>query len=167
MKPWLRLTPAPRLSALLWLAWLMLNQSLSAGHLLLGATLALVLPWLCLRLHPAQPGLAAAGTALRLLATLTWDIVVSNVDVARRVLGPEAAVHPRWVWVPLRLRSPQGLATLAGVVTLTPGTLSAAFSADRRLLLVHALHCPTEADAAALVATIQTRYETPLLEIFR
>jgi multicomponent K+:H+ antiporter subunit E len=160
------LVPAPRLIALLWLAWLMLNQSLSAGHLLLGAALAGVLPLLCLRLHPALPSPAAAGTTLRLLATLLWDVVVSNLEVARRVLGPEAAVRPRWVWVPLRLRSPQALAALAGVVTLTPGTLSAAFSVDRRQLLVHALHCPTEADAAALVATIQTRYETPLLEIF-
>ena len=41
----LRLLPSPLLSALLFLAWLMLNESASAGHLLLALGLALLLPW--------------------------------------------------------------------------------------------------------------------------
>jgi multicomponent K+:H+ antiporter subunit E len=60
------------------------------------------------------------------------------------------------------LRSPQAVVALAGVVTLTPGTVSSEVSDDRRYLLVHALHCT---DEAALVAEIQARYEAPLLEI--
>ena len=51
---------------------------------------------------------------------------------------------------------------LAGVVTLTPGTLSSEFSPDRRFLLVHALHCT---DEATMVAEIKARYEAPLLEM--
>jgi multicomponent K+:H+ antiporter subunit E len=90
------------------------------------------------------------------------DIVLSNIDVARRVLGPQAALQPAWVWVPLRLQSPPGIVALAGIVTLTPGTVSSEITEDRRHLLVHALHCT---DPAALVADIQARYEAPLLEI--
>jgi multicomponent K+:H+ antiporter subunit E len=90
------------------------------------------------------------------------DIVMSNIDVAKRVLGPEAAIQSRFVWVPLRLRDPHAIVALAGIITLTPGTLSSELSEDRRYLLVHALHCT---DEAALVADIKARYEAPLLEL--
>lgn len=168
-----RVLPAPGLSAVLLLAWLMLNQSATAGHALLGAALGLALPLLTQgrssshRVHsiPAvdrRGGLRVWPVAVRLAAVVLLDIVRANVDVARRVLGPEAALLPRFVWVPLALRSPQGVAALAGIVTLTPGTVSSQISADHRHLLVHALHCP---DEAALVAEIKSRYEAPLLEL--
>ena len=165
-RPLQRLLPSPLLSAMLFLAWLMLNESASPGHLLLAAGLALVLPWSTRRVRPEQPRLRHARTALRLLGRVLTDIVVSNVEVARRVLGPEAVLRPVFVWVPLAIRDPHGLVALAGIVTLTPGTLSSEITADRRHLLVHALHCPDDAARAALVASIQTRYERPLMEIF-
>jgi multicomponent K+:H+ antiporter subunit E len=46
---------------------------------------------------------------------------------------------------------------------MTPGTLSAELSADRRHLLVHAFNVD---DEAGLVAQIKARYEAPLKEIF-
>jgi multicomponent K+:H+ antiporter subunit E len=158
-----RLLPAPLLSAALLLCWLMLNQSVSVGQWVLGAALALAVPWFTERLRPDKPNLKAWGTALRLAGVVLADIVLSNVEVARRVLGPEAALHPGWVWVPLDIRDPHGIAALAGIITLTPGTLSAELSEDRRHLLVHAFDL---ADAAELVADIKTRYEAPLRAIF-
>jgi len=161
-----RLLPAPLISALLFVAWLMLNQSVSPGNLLLAALFALVLPAFTERLRPERPRLRAWGTIVRLGLVVLRDIVVSNVDVARRVLGREAAIRSRFVWVPLALRDPHGIVALAGIITMTPGTLSSEVSEDRRFLLVHALHCPDEAAEAALVADIKARYEAPLMEIF-
>jgi multicomponent K+:H+ antiporter subunit E len=160
------LLPSPVLSALLFLAWLMLNESTSAGHLLLGLGLALVLPWWNNRFRPERVPMRCWGTLLRLTGRVLGDIVVSNLEVARRVLGPELALRPVFVWVPLQLRSPHAMVALAGIVTLTPGTLSSEITADRRHLLVHALHCPDAAAEAALVASIRARYEAPLKEIF-
>ncbi len=161
-----RLLPSPLLSVVLFLAWLMLNESASAGHLLLATALACWLPWWTQRFRPERPQRRLGRTLLRLLGRVLRDIVVSNVEVARRVLGPEAALRPVFVWVPLTIRDPHGMVSLAGIVTLTPGTLSSEITADRRHLLVHALHCPDAAAAAALVASIQARYEAPLMEIF-
>lgn len=155
--------PAPILSALLGVAWLMLAQSTSAGHLLLAATLAVVIPWFSERFRPERPRLRDWGKVVRLGLVVLRDIVLSNVVVARRVLGPESAIRSRFVWVPLTIRDPHGIVALAGIITLTPGTLSSDLSDDHRLLLVHALHCD---DEAALIADIKTRYEAPLLEIF-
>lgn len=162
-----RILPAPLLSATLLATWLLLNNTLAAGQVMLGMLLAVAVPLLAAgaRQESVSAGrrsvraLAAARLALRVLG----DIVVSNIDVARRILGPESALQPRFVWVPLDLRDPHGVAALAMVVTLTPGTVSADLSADRSRLLVHGLHVP---DADQLIATVKQRYEAPLLEIF-
>ena len=163
MKRWL---PTPVISLLLFVAWLMLNGSLSAGHLLLGAALAVMLPWWTQRFRQEELRVHRWATVLRLAGRVLWDIVVSNVEVARRVLGPEATLRPVFVWVPLSIRDPHGIVALAGIITLTPGTLSSELTPDRRHLLVHALHCPDAAAEAVLVASIQARYEAPLKEIF-
>jgi len=92
------------------------------------------------------------------------DIVTSNIEVARLILGRESAIRPDYVWVPLSLTDTHGIVVLAGIVTMTPGTLSADLSPDRSQLLVHAFNID---DPAALIATIKARYEAPLMEIFR
>jgi multicomponent K+:H+ antiporter subunit E len=162
-RPPFRVLPAPLLSLVLFAVWLTLNQSLSIGHLTLAALLAITVPWFSERLRPQAPRLKKPGRIVRFALLVLWDIVRSNVEVARRILGPESAIRPRFVWVPLAIRDPHGIVTLAGVITMTPGTLSAEVSEDRRHLLVHAFNVD---DEAALVAEIKARYEAPLMEIF-
>jgi multicomponent K+:H+ antiporter subunit E len=161
-----RLLPAPWLSLALWAVWLMLNQSASVGNLLLGAALALALPWFTERFRPERLRIHAWGIALKLAGVVLADIIKSNVQVARLILGPESAITPRFVWVPLDIRDAHGIATLATVITMTPGTLSADLSDDRGHLLVHSFDCDDDAAAVALVADIKARYETPLIAIF-
>lgn len=159
----MKLVPAPLLSLTLFAVWLLLNNTLEAAHLVLGAALALAVPHFTERFRPDKPRLRAPLVAVRLSAIVLADIVRANIEVARRILGPEAAIAPRFVWVPLAIRDPHGVALLAGIVTMTPGTLSAELSADRTYLLVHAFNVE---DEAALIETIKRRYENPLLEIF-
>lgn len=161
-----RLLPSPLTSLVLFVAWPVLNGSASAGQLLLGGVLALGIPWLLAPLRPSRSRLRAWPALIRLVGVVLWDVVRSNVDVARRVLGRDAAIQPRFVWVPVGLQDPLAIVLLAGIVTTTPGTISAELSDDRRWLLVHALHAPDEAAAAAIVAEIQARYEAPLAEVF-
>jgi multicomponent K+:H+ antiporter subunit E len=157
------LLPAPGISAALFIAWLMLNGSLSAGPIVLGALLALAIPWSLRRMRPQTPVLARPEVALRLALVVARDIVVSGLGVGRRILGPEAAIRPRFVWLPLTIRDPHGIVALAGIVTMTPGTLSAEIAEDRSHLLIHAFDLD---DEAALVADIRRRYEAPLRIVF-
>lgn len=158
----MKLLPAPITTLALVITWLLLN-GFSLGHLLLGLALGVLIPlWVQpLRSNPSPPRHPAV------IARLTWivlvDIVQSNIDVARRILGPEKNIHPGWVWVPLDLTDPQGIAILAGIITTTPGTLSVDLSPDRRHLLVHCFHLDSADDT---IASIKQRYERPLLEIF-
>lgn len=157
-----RLLPAPLLSAVLFGAWLLLN-GVSAGHVALAAALGVAIPWFTEPYRPDRFRVRSWTTVAALTATVLWDIVVSNVQVARLIIGPERRIHPRFVWLPLDIRDPHGIATLAGIITMTPGTLSADLTDDRRHLLVHALNVD---DETALVASIKTRYEAPLRRIF-
>jgi multicomponent K+:H+ antiporter subunit E len=157
-----RLVPAPLLSVVLFCAWLLLN-GVSAGHVALGAVLGIAIPWFTEPFRPDRFRLRSWPALVTLAVTVLWDIVVSNVQVAWLIIGPERRIHPRFVWLPLAIRDPHGIATLAGIITMTPGTLSADLTEDRRHLLVHALNV---ADEAELVASIKARYETPLRRIF-
>jgi multicomponent K+:H+ antiporter subunit E len=154
------------MSLLLAASWLLLSESLSVGNLLLAAAFGLAIPWWTECFRADRPTLKNFGVLARLLLVVLRDIVLSNLTVARQVLGPESAIQPRFVWVPLDLRDPNGIVMLAGIITMTPGTLSSDLSPDRRHLLVHALHCPDEAAEAALVADIKARYEAPLVAVF-
>ncbi|HEX2795931.1 MAG TPA: Na+/H+ antiporter subunit E [Immundisolibacter sp.] len=158
-----RLLPSPLLSAALLLIWLLLNDTLAPGQALLGVLLSLALPLLSDRLRPERARMRRPLRAARLLLVVLVDIVLANIEVARRILGPESELRPRFVWLPLDIRDPHGIAALAGIITLTPGTVSSDLSADRRYLLVHAFNCD---DPAALAASIKQRYERPLMEIF-
>jgi len=157
-----RLVPAPLLSAVLFGAWLLLN-GLSAGHVALAAVLGIAIPWFTESFRPDRFRVRSWTTLAALVVTVLWDIVVSNVQVAWLIIGPERRIHPRFVWLPLDIRDPHGIATLAGIITMTPGTLSADLTDDRKHLLVHVLNV---GDEAALIASIKARYEAPLRRIF-
>jgi multicomponent K+:H+ antiporter subunit E len=159
MKP---LLPSPVLSAVLLASWLLLNSP-SAGNLVLGAALAFAIPFVTRRFRPDVPRIRSWPAAALLVIVVLRDIVVSNIQVARLILGPERRIVPRFVWLPLAIRDPHGIASLAGIITMTPGTLSADLTEDRRHLLIHGLNV---GDEAALIATIKTRYEAPLVRIF-
>ena len=155
--------PHPVTSVALLLMWLILNSTLSIAHVLLGAALGWSIPWATRAIWDRQMHFRQPAVALRLIATVLYDIVVANLIVAKLILGPVSALRPAFVRVPLNLQDPYAIWSLASIITLTPGTVSSSLSEDRCSLLVHVLDLD---DEDALVAQIKQRYEMPLKEIF-
>lgn len=155
--------PHPLLSLLLLLLWLLLNDSLAPGQILLGGALGLLIPLFTKRFWPEQAYLHHPVLAARLICIVVWDIVVANFQVARTVLGPRGEIKPAFVQIPLEVKGELGVTALASVISLTPGTVSAEVDAERRFLLVHAL---SEESPDQLIRQIKTRYEAPIKEIF-
>ena len=152
----------PVLSVLLALTWLTLQQSLDLGNVLTACVLGWGLPRLLGGfLGPAAHPLSFSR-ALRLGFTVLWDIIVSNITVARLVLNPRSVPHPAWVKVPLTLTQPTAQALLASIITMTPGTVSAIVDEEGACIWVHALDCD---DPAAVATDIDRRYQQPLMEI--
>jgi multicomponent K+:H+ antiporter subunit E len=146
----------------LLLFWLVLNQSISPGQVLIGLAVAAAGTLMLRTLAFPAGGMRRLDAALRLLGRVAADVVRSNLAVARIVLG-QPALKSGFVDIPLELRSAYGLATLACIITATPGTLWVAFDEDRRNLRIHVLDLIDEAE---WIRTIKGRYERLLLEIF-
>ena len=156
--------PHPVTSAVLFVVWLLLNHTLSAGHVVLGAALGVFIPLFTRRFFPEPVYLTRTGTILRFLVVVLWDIVVASFIVARLSLGPVSNLRPRFVRIPVALADDFALTALTSAISLTPGTVFAEVAADRRHILIHALDVD---DEAALVRTIKQRYEAPIKEIFQ
>lgn len=156
--------PAPLLSVALFIFWLLLNRSLSSGHIVLGAILGLLIPVLTRGLRPLPVRMRHPWTAIKLALTVVKDTTLSNLAVLRFLLFPRLRKHPSgFVHIPLDVRDPNALAVLAMIVCITPGTAWAELSRDRSVLMLHVLEV---GDAQAIVAHIKQHYERPLMEIF-
>ncbi len=159
-----RLFPHPVISATLAVLWLWLNESLGLGHIVLGTLIALVVPHLVDRMLPPARG----GVSMRRLLAFAWlvlgDIIVANLAVARLILGRSDRLRPAFVTVPIDVERGWAITLLASTVSLTPGTVSAEVSEDRRSLLVHAL---TVQEGEDLARHLKERYERPIMELSR
>lgn len=158
-----RLLPHPLITLALTLVWLLLVNSVASGQIVLGLVLGWAIPLFTLRFWSETPRIHRPLILLRFIVRVLGDIVVANLTVARLILGRPERLRPAFVLMPLALKSDLAISLLANTICLAPGTVSARLTLDRRHLLVHTLDT---ADAERLVATIQSRYETPLQEIF-
>ena len=160
-----RLLPAPLLSAALAALWLLLNQSLSPGHLLIAALLGLVMPWLSAPLRPQRGHIAKPLRLAGLVLLVGHDVLLSALQVARGVLATgRRAPNSRFVRIPLDLRDGHALAALAVITTGVPGTIWTELAHDRSSLLLHVFDL--DVDEAEFIAHYKKRYERPLMEIF-
>lgn len=157
----MRLLPAPLTSAALFALWLVLARSASPAQLVLALAFALVVPLLISGLR-AKARVRRPLAVVRFIAIVGYDVIVSNLQIAWSVIAwrkPDS----RFVVVPLELRDPVGLAALAMVTTIVPGTVWSELALDRSAMLLHVWDAP---DPSAFAERFKARYERPLREIF-
>ncbi|WP_101068669.1 Na+/H+ antiporter subunit E [Roseovarius salinarum] len=160
-----RVFPHPLLSVTLTVVWLALVNKVTLGNLILGGILGIIVPILTAPYWPRRPKVGRPLRVVEYAAIVLWDIVVANVQVALIILfRRNADIRSHWITIPLEITSPEAITTLAGTITMTPGTLSAMLSADSGSILVHCLHTD---DPDGVRATIKNRYEWRLREIFQ
>lgn len=161
MKRWL---PFPLLFCCLLAMWMLLNQTLSLDHVLLGAIIAFGGTWIMTALRSPGGGLRRPVAIARLCLIVFVDIVRFNAAVAAIILG--ARHHERvsgFLDMPLVLNNPYGLAALACIITATPGTCWVGFDSTNGILTVHVLDL---VDEQPWIDLIKGSYERQLLEIF-
>lgn len=160
MQRWL---PHPLMTMVMVLLWMFLQNSFTIDGLLMGLILGIIIPVITSGFWPDRPAIRSHRKALSFLLLVAWDVVVSNIVVARLILFRRASsLRTRWVSVPLELQSPEAITLLSSTITMTPGTVSADLSADGRSLLVHCLDAP---DAEQAVLQMKRRYEARIKEI--
>ena len=158
-----RFLPFPVMSAFLLATWLLLNQTLSPGHIVMGCLMAVVGGWALTTVEPPKGRPRRPRLVLQLALQVLADIFRSNVAVARIILGLATPASSGFVRIPLDLRSSYGLASLAVIITSTPGTVWVDLDVGRGILTIHVLDL---VDESVWIRTIKHRYERLLLEIF-
>ncbi|MBN2460029.1 MAG: Na+/H+ antiporter subunit E [Candidatus Cloacimonetes bacterium] len=150
----------------LFIIWMMLT-GLETSELLAGAIVCLVLSLL-------MPGGARVLSSVKLspraifyllmyIITFLFELVKSNLDVARRVLNPDLPINPGVVKVRTKLRSKLGRLILANSITLTPGTLTVETRDD--YFYIHWIDV-TAGDINEATDAIVSRFEKYLEVIF-
>lgn len=162
MKRWL---PHPLLTATLLGVWLLLNESVAPGTVILGGVLSLAAVWAFTALDLPEGRFRRPRVAVELAFIVLHDIVRSNDAVARIILRRGKGNRTSgFVRIPLDLRAPYGLATLACIITATPGTIWVEYDSAKNTILLHILDL---VDEQTWVDTIKGRYERRLMEIFQ
>lgn len=158
------LVPAPLLSAALLGLWLALVRSVSTGQVLLGLILALTIPRITTKLRSTQGRASRPLVVVRFILTVGYDVLLSNFEVAWGVVAWRwQKPNPQFVIIPLSLRDPHGLAALAMVTTVVPGTVWSELALDRSALMLHVWNVR---DELTFTTRFKARYEQPLREIF-
>lgn len=124
---------------ILGLIWVALTGVFTPANLAIG----IVLGYLILAFAGSTVG--AEGYAGRVwkrigfLLFYLWELLLSNLRVARDVIRPESHASPAIVAIPVDGLGPVQITLLANMITMTPGTLSLDTSDDRRTLYIHAM----------------------------
>jgi len=157
----MKLIPHPGLSVLLLSIWLLENNSIAPGHILLGGFLSLLIPYATSIFFPGQIRIIHPILISKYLGRLLLDIVTANLQVALWVTQPNKKLKPIFIEYELEIQSPLAISVLANTISLTPGTVSCDLSPDQRYLLIHCLHAE---DPEEVIEEINQRYEKPLME---
>lgn len=156
------------LTLALWALWLVFAGSLHHQELIAGGVVAVLAAAMTASFTANRAGFGLLNPkrvlyALIYIPFLIWSIILSNLDVARRVLSPRLDINPGIVRIRTRLKNPVGRMILANSITLTPGTLSVDIVGD--YLYIHWVDVQ-ERDTEAASRRIAASFEKYLEVIF-
>lgn len=132
----------PYLLLILFLSlfWLILSGHYTLLLLSLGFVSVLLVTWFVYRMDRVDGEPSFVYPSFRLLRYgiwLVWSVVLSNIDVARRIWSPSMPISPVWKRIDVKVTSNTQKTLYANSITLTPGTLTTDVKDDH--FMVHAL----------------------------
>lgn len=115
------------LGSVLSFLWLLLSGIFEAWLLMLGVGSVVIVIFFAHRMdvidHEGHPIHIGWKTFLY-WPWLAWEIIKSNVDVAKAILSPEMPIQPRVITIKASQVTELGHVFYANSITLTPGTLT-------------------------------------------
>ena len=146
------------------LVWVAISGQFTASNFALGLGLGFLILFFTRRIV----GLPTYGTRavkiIGLLLFFLWELLKANLRVAYEVLTPGYQLRPGIVAVPLDVKSDIEITLLAGLVALTPGSISLDVSQDRSVLYVHFMYVD---DPEALRREVKEGFERRIMEVFQ
>jgi multicomponent Na+:H+ antiporter subunit E len=129
-----------RSSLFVAVVWLLLSGHYTALILALGAVSLLIVIWFMWRMDRVDEKLGVLPMRPRVLyylLWLMWQVVLSNIDLVRRIWDPTLPIRPTWQRLDIKVSSALAKTLYANSITLTPGTLTTDVREDH--FMVHSL----------------------------
>lgn len=121
--------------------WLLLSGMFSPLMIVLGLLSCLLVTLIAVRMELVRSTVSPTPIKfvplLRYLMWLSYEIVLSNLDVSRRILTGRSTISPTVIRVPSSQHSRFAQVIYANSITLTPGTVS--INVREKEIRVHAL----------------------------
>jgi multicomponent Na+:H+ antiporter subunit E len=162
-------------NVLLALMWVLLNENVTRdtfiSSFVAGNIVAAIVQWIFRRIEGPERSFflralrpAKLGVLIKLIYNFTYELILSNIQVAKVVIQPRLNVQPALIRLPIELENDLSITMLANMITMTPGTITMDVAEDRKSLVVH---CLNVTDIEGTKQTIRDKFELPLRELER
>ncbi|MFT6388599.1 MAG: multicomponent Na+:H+ antiporter subunit E [Cellvibrionaceae bacterium] len=132
-----------RLLVTLTILWLLLSGMFMPLQLILGVISIAIVCYLSVNMkvlmHRGQPLYFRFFYVIKYCAWLIVQILLSNIDVVKRIFNPKLPIKPLLKAVQAKQKTELGRVVFANSITLTPGTVAINIAKNGDIL-VHALH---------------------------
>lgn len=105
----------------------------------------------------SMPSTRRVGRLSAFALWFAWQVVVANLQVAWDVVTPRSRLQAGIVELPLRCRTDAEIATMANLVSLTPGTLTLRIRREPATLWVHGMYAPDPEGFRRRLQTMEKR----------
>ena len=150
------------------IVWFILTATFHLPSVIIGVIVSVFVSIWFSNIFTAEPekffNLKRMAWLLYYLPILFWYILLSNLDVAYRVIHPAMPIKPGIVKIRTNLKTDIGRVALANSITLTPGTLTVNIT-DDGYLYIHWIYVQSE-DIQQASEKIAGRFEKILMEVF-
>lgn len=126
----------------LFIIWIALTLSFSNQELITGFVISFTIAYLYTTNYKSKEKFKFTPVVyLQYLLVFIKNLVLSNIDVAKRVLNPKLPINPGIVEIKTALKEDYKKLILANSITLTPGTITLDVQDDS--MFIHCLDVTT------------------------
>lgn len=147
---------------LIALIWMFLQNSYLLTTFVFGFIIGLFILFVLRRFFEYDFYFRRVFAFVKLVGVFLIEMIKANVDMVKVVLQPSLKNKPGIIAVETELETEIEIATLAALITLTPGTVSMDFSADGRTIFVHSIDVD---DKDEIIADIRNNFEKAIMEV--
>lgn len=149
---------------LISIMWMFLSETYTFTSFAVGFLVGGILLILLRKFIPGKLYLIRLFSILKLLLIFIRELILSNIEIVKLVYKKRPNFEPGIFAYPTDLKSDWELTLLANLITLTPGSLSVAFSEDNKTIFVHAMHIENVEDE---IESIKETFEAAIKEVTR
>lgn len=150
-------------SIFLFVIWLALTMSLNIQEVTTGILVSVIIALLYTKNYEGDKSFRIKPIAyFKYLGVFIKELIMANIDVAKRVIDPKLPINPGIVAIKTNLKQDYKKLILANSITLTPGTITMDVQNDT--LFIHWIDVTT-ADIEKTSKEIAGSFEETLKEL--